>query len=117
VASLHVRPQVAGLTKAGKEFFSFAATTTDALRCLAVADRHIWAVSDYRLSCWVDGVESWVYDCPDRIHAAEVGGARTAPPPPLMSACGGVPASLASLASLASRQGCQAAGRHAGELV
>lgn len=64
--------QVQGLNKAGKEFFKFAAASTDALRCLAVAERQIWAISDHQLSCWLDGAESWVYTCPDRIADAQV---------------------------------------------
>lgn len=64
--------QVQGLTKKGARFFHFGSPTTEPLRHLAIAERHIWAAGEYQLSSWVDGADAGVYTCPNRIMAAEV---------------------------------------------
>jgi hypothetical protein len=66
------KSQVRGLTKKGKEFFSFTSSLTEVISHLDVAETHIWASCQHLLNHFVDGVDKGLYMAPDRITASEV---------------------------------------------
>lgn len=63
---------VRGMTKKGKEFFSFDTNITEKIEKIAVCETQVWASGEYTHSTFQDSKEKHFFISPDRINDSDI---------------------------------------------